>query len=106
MAGLNTHGGFKNLRYCSKRWEFLRHKILALICYFGLCRMADIAYLAWDDIKMESNGVNVTIKRSKTPTASASQVFFIPQTDELMFSHCSVFIKVSLVEMVVFGGNF
>lgn len=41
----------------------LRHKLVAITAYYGACRIADIVFLEFKDIKIEPNQILVTIQR-------------------------------------------
>jgi integrase len=61
--------------------EVLRDKLVALTCYYGVCRIADIIYLSFDDVHVQENEVVIDIKRAKAAASEAHSRFTIPRSD-------------------------
>lgn len=74
---------FHFIKEAPSEGEMLRHKIVALVAYYGACRIADIVYLDFANVKIDAMQVSVTIQRSKSAAAAASTTFIIPNTDSL-----------------------
>jgi integrase len=72
---------FRFVKEAPSEKEMLRHKIVALVAYYGACRIADIVYLEFKDIKVEDVQISVTIQRSKSAAAAATTTFIIPNTE-------------------------
>jgi len=60
-----------------------RHKLVALVGYYGLCRTAGFVFLDFADVKIEATQVSVTIGRTKSAAAAATTTFIIPNSEGL-----------------------
>jgi len=61
--------------------EALRDKLVALVCYYGMCRIADIVHLSFDNVHVREKDVVVEIARSKSAASEACTQFIIPSSD-------------------------
>jgi len=74
---------FRFLKEAPSDGEMLRHKLVTLVAYYGACRIADIVFLEFSNIKIEETQVPLTIQRSKSAAAAATTTFIISNTDGL-----------------------
>jgi len=59
----------------------LRDKLIALVCYYGTCRIADVIYLDFSQVRVHEDHVVVEINRAKSATSEARTEFIIPRSD-------------------------
>lgn len=62
--------------------EVLRDKLVALVCYYGTCRIADIVQLSFDNVHVREKDVVIEITRSKSAASEAHtrNSSFLPRT--------------------------
>jgi len=71
---------FKWLQDAPSEGSSLLHKLIALVCYYGTCRIAEIVAIKFDDVIVRESEVLVRIRRCKSATSEAETQIIIPQT--------------------------
>ena len=65
----------------------LRFKIIALICYFGVARIADIDKLDWNEVVIRETDVIVTLHQAKSAVAVAEAEIIVPKMFDTIDVH-------------------
>jgi len=59
----------------------LRDKLIALVCYYGTCRISDITYLEFSQVHVQEDKVTIEINRAKSAASEAHAEFIIPRSE-------------------------
>jgi integrase len=84
---------FTYLRTAPSEGKSLINKLVLVVGFFGGLRSSEITALTWEDISFSSDGILVTIRRSKTDPAGIGAVKLLPKLDELLVSPVYYFSK-------------